>query len=124
MDDLMRRIEDVSEAPRHVYRLARFLVGQRTRLSDSYRVLADSPERLEDIFYEASLVSRRHSDRWADLQGRSDLVREWTGVLLDAVERVERENRWGDLYATMRSDDDSFPSASAAHAGQRWGQAR
>jgi hypothetical protein len=117
VDELMRRLVDVSRPPRHVYSLLRYLVAERTRLAASYRYVSHSPDHVSSVLYGAA----SESGRIAEAEGRSGMVRELTAAFLDASERARREDEWGDLYAADAADeDDGFAEASAVEAGSRW----
>jgi hypothetical protein len=93
----LEAVEEAVEPSRHAYRFFSYLVHVRKNLTVSYRLLSERPERV------------------------SDMLRGWTELLLEAATRVEREERWGNVYAEQADDeDDLFADASAAEAGSRW----
>lgn len=117
----LEAVEEAVEPSRHAYRFFSYLVHVRKNLTVSYRLLSERPERVSDMFREAERVSREHPETMADVDGRSDMLRGWTELLLEAATRVEREERWGNVYAEQADDeDDLFADASAAEAGSRW----
>ncbi len=117
VDDLMRRLDEISKPPRHIWELARYFYEQRRRLAASYSYVARSPEHVSTVLYEAAL----ESGRIAEAEGRAGMVRELTEAFLDAAERVRREEAWGELYAADAAADESgFAEASAVEAGSRW----
>src|SRR4051794_19300196 len=90
----------------HAAWLAQQLLRQRQRLGQARVVLQTVPGSgtHEAIMREAQLTYMRRLDEFAHLPNRSALVRAWTGVLVDAAEKVERDRRDSALYAKVADD--------------------
>jgi hypothetical protein len=117
VEDLMRRLEEVSSPPRRIFRLARYLLGERQRLAASYKYVARSPEHVSSVLQGAIAESARI----AEAEGRTGMVQELTAAFLHASELARREDAWGDVYAADAADgDDGFAETSALEAGSRW----
>ena len=113
----LEEVAEISRPPRHILRLARYLLTQRDRLATSYNYIAHSPEHVSSVLREA--ISE--SQRIADAEGRTGMLQELTAAFLEASERARREDAWGRAYAAdAENDDDSFAEASALEAGSRW----
>jgi hypothetical protein len=117
VEDLMRRLGEVSKPPRHVFHAVKFFVAEWSRLTTSYRYVRHSPERVSQALHEAA----DEADRIAEAEGRTAMFVELMAAFVDASERSKREEAWGDVYeAAAEEDDGGFADASALEAGTRW----
>ena len=117
----MRSLRIVSRPPRRVYRLARYVVHDWPRVTESYRFLAHSPRHVSSVLRETATTE---PERIAEADGRTGMVRELMAAFLDATERVRREEAWGRFFAeNAGQDDEGFAEASALEAGSRWREA-
>jgi hypothetical protein len=112
--------EDASTRPMHAYRLGHYLFTRRNELAHAAALISQGPERASQVVRDVELTSLREPDRFAQVEGRSDLLRAWTALLVESADRVASEEHWGDIYATTADADDEFAEASAAEAGQSW----
>lgn len=104
----------------HAYRLGHYLFTRRNELADAAALISQGPERASQVVRDVELTSLREPDRFAKVEGRSDLLRAWTTLLVESADRVASEERWGDIYAATADADDEFAEASAAEAGRGW----
>ena len=110
-------VVELSRPPRHILRLARYLLAERERLAESYKYVSHSPAHVSSVLREA--ISE--SPRIAEAEGRTGMVQELTAAFIDASERARREDAWGKAYVEdAAGDDDRFAEASALEAGSRW----
>jgi hypothetical protein len=120
-DDLMRRVRELSRPPRHIYRLVIYFVSERGRIAASYRFLSHSTDHAADVLQATATLEPL---KLAEAEGRTGMIQAFTDAFLEAIERVRREEEWGDVYAAgVESADDTFAEASALEAGSRWRKA-
>jgi hypothetical protein len=107
----------------HAARLARQLVRQRDRLGHARNVLQTVPNH-EAIMREAQIGYMLRMDEFSHVPNRSELVRAWTAVLIEAAEKVESDRRDQALYAVVAAnptdEDREWGAAATRVAGQHW----
>lgn len=99
------------------------LFSRRGELHEAEEVLKSVDERDRDrVLREAQLAYVRHESEFRDVRGRSDLVRAWTGLLIEATHKVARDRVDADRYAAVTGgkSGDAWASASAIAARERW----
>jgi hypothetical protein len=78
----------------------------------------------ERILHEFELAALRRPERLAGARNQSELMRAAAELLVTAVEKVQRDQELGDLYATEaqeRSEDErEFTRAATRAASRRW----
>jgi hypothetical protein len=117
---LVETLSGVSQKSRHAIDLLRFYASERERLDVAEQVIGGSTDQVRRILREAEALLLTQPETLTDVRGRVPLLHAWADVLLDATDRIEREDRWGDAYAAERDDDDAFAAASAIEAGTTW----
>ncbi len=107
---LRRRLEEyfeaASEHPRNVLSLVRYFVHVRHQLSDAAQHLRFGNEDVyERLLRQAEVAFLTRPQRFAAVQGRSDLIRAWTTLLVEANEKLEADERRAARYAEAEADD-------------------
>lgn len=118
--------EEAAERPRRAYEFARFLVRARHELAHASQALrdADDPER-ERVMRQAEIAYFTYPERFARIQGRADMLKEWTKLLLEATEKVAIENSQHEAYAVVADENrneraDSPVAVASRRSVQRW----
>jgi hypothetical protein len=122
-------LEEAAGAGRSVPRaflLARDLVRLRHSLSYALRTLgrAKTEREHELVLREAELAYLRRYTRFSDAKSRSELLRAWTDILIEATDKVAHDEADAKLYAAVgadASDDDrAWRDASTDPRRERW----
>jgi hypothetical protein len=92
-------VEDVSHRPRNTYRFVVYVTRTWGRLAATKQTLANSPDRISRIVREVERQALQHPEPLTRADGRTDLLRAWTALLVEASERVQREEDSGDASA-------------------------
>jgi hypothetical protein len=105
--------------------LAAYYVMHRDRLNRARSVFrAASVADQERVMREAQLAYLRRESAFSDAASPSALLREWANVLVEAAEKVDRDNGDAQLYAAVvageTAEDREWAEASRRIAGQRW----
>lgn len=127
---LFEMFEDAAESARTSGRavsLAAYYVRRRERLDVVRTVLhgLGKPQEHERIFREAERAYFRRRDAFDEAGSPSALARAWMDVLVEATEKVARDRRDAEAYATVAAnpsaEDQEWSDASLRIAGNRWG---
>ncbi|HEX6702917.1 MAG TPA: hypothetical protein VF101_19495 [Gaiellaceae bacterium] len=107
---------------RDLLSLAAYCLRQRGRLNRVRAVLRAGDD--ERVMHEAQLAYLRRHASFADARSSPALVRDWTNVLIEAAEKVERDRRDAELYAAVAAEetaeDREWADAARHVAGERW----
>lgn len=118
--------EVASEKPRRVFDLAKYLVHARHELAHATQAFrnADDPQR-ERVMQQTEIAYFTYPERFSKISGRSDLLKEWTKLLLEATEKVVAEDEKRGAYVAASEDEkrdrEGSPVAAASRAAlDRW----
>jgi hypothetical protein len=127
VDDLMRSLRrsiaaatGAAQSSRNAFEFAVELLSWRRQLSHVREVLNSQSADLRDTLMSAVWAVYREDPNALDATSRTGVVKNWTHLLIDATEKMEREQKWAQLYAQHADSDSSFAEASASEAGSRW----
>ena len=85
---------------------------------------ADDPQR-ERVIRQAEIAYFTYPERFARIHGRTDLLKEWTKLLLEATEKIAVEDSRREAYAAAASENrderaDSPVSVASRRTVRRW----
>jgi hypothetical protein len=110
MEQAAEAVKPVEEAPGSAKRLlgyARYLVGIRRRLRTVASELhGSSPDVQDRLMRQAEISFLTHQDRFSNIEGRAALLEAWTGVLVEAGEKLEADRRRAERYAEVAAEVD------------------
>lgn len=113
----------VSQA-RNVVGLALDLAREKNRLTQALEVLhAKDPLERQLVLQEVQLAYLREPTRLTGARERTELLRAWTELLMDAAEKVESDWREGEIYAELAGgepEDEAVADAIAHATAENW----
>jgi hypothetical protein len=128
-DKLREVFDEAARAARsvgHAFALAQELNRMRFALAHVLRTLGtfQSEREHELVLREAELAYLRQYERFSRAPGRSELLRAWTNLLVEATAKVERDQAEAEEYAAVAAeqtdDDRAWRGAAGSSARDRW----
>jgi len=116
--------EVASARPRNLFSLVQYFVHVRHQLGDAVQHLRNEDVH-ERLLRQAEIAFLTRPHRFAEVNGRSDLIRAWTTLLVEANEKLEADERKTAQYAAAVAADPenegpTAVSAASRAALQRW----
>jgi hypothetical protein len=102
--------------------LAAYFVGLRSRLKGVLMTIqgASSIEDHGEVMRDAELLYLRRRDEFHAVENRTDLIRAWNNLLIEAAEKRARDDRDAELFAAdaraMDDEDREWYDAMCHHA--------
>ena len=103
-----------TETSWHAVQFAHQMIGLRKQLGDVLRVVQAQHEASRHALLDAVwVIAHRRPEALASVS-RSDLVRNWTQLLIDASDKVERDEYWAARYRESDSPEEKALVAAAS----------
>jgi hypothetical protein len=90
---LKHALADAWHRPRNSSRFLRYVAAHWEQLEEMRAFLDRRPERVSKVLQEAERRALAHPEPITEADGRSDLLRAWTTLLLESSSHVQREEQ-------------------------------
>jgi hypothetical protein len=130
VSQLIRKVSEyfdaATERPKNAVALVRYFVHVRHQLTQAaYHLRSANEDVQEQLMRQAEIAFLTRPGRFATVNGRADLIRAWTTLLVEADQKLEADARKTERYARMadaadEADNDSAVMTASRTTVKRW----